>query len=265
MTPSHHPPEAGTGKSTPRAAARILVCEGIQIRFGGVIAADDVDIAIEDGENLAIIGPNGAGKTTFLNICTGYLKPTKGSVQFEGRDITRYSPRKITRLGIARAFQIPQLFLEHTALENMLIAAAARDQVWNPLLALEQMAARDEMRDLLDLMGVGDVADQIVGELPEGTRKLIDIALALALRPKLLFMDEPTSGVASSEKFDIMEILMKALQHQQVTAVFVEHDMEVVSRYADRVAVWNGGKIQKVGTADDVLNDPDVRRDVIGV
>ncbi len=264
MTPRHESPEPDSGKSAPRAAAR-MVCEGIQIRFGGVIAADGVDIAIEDGENLAIIGPNGAGKTTFLNICTGYLKPTKGSVHFAGQDITTYSPRKITRLGIARAFQIPQLFLEHTALENMLIAAAARDRVWNPLITLERMAARDEMRDLLDLMSVGDVADQIAGELPEGTRKLIDIALALALRPRLLFMDEPTSGVASSEKFEIMDVLVNALAHRQVTAVFVEHDMEVVGRYADRIAVWNAGRIQKVGAADDVLKDPDVQRDVIGV
>ncbi len=265
MTLRHEAPEPDAGKSTPRAARPVLRCEGIQIRFGGVVAADGVDIAIETGENLAIIGPNGAGKTTFLNICTGYLKPNAGSVYFEDLDITPFSPRKITRLGIARAFQIPQLFLEHTALENMLIAAAARDRNWNPLIALEQMTTRDEMQDLLELMGVGDFAAQIVGELPEGTRKLIDIALALALRPRLLFMDEPTSGVASSEKFEIMEVLVNALARRQVTAVFVEHDMEVVTRYADRVAVWNGGRIQKIGTADDVLEDPDVRRDVIGV
>ncbi|MGI9420345.1 MAG: ABC transporter ATP-binding protein [Geminicoccaceae bacterium] len=268
MTRSHQAPAQETGKSTQRAAARtgpVLECRGIQIAFGGVIAADGVDIAIEEGENLAIIGPNGAGKTTFLNICTGYLKPSAGSVTFEGRDITRRSPRGITRLGIARAFQIPQLFSEHTTLQNMLIAAAARDRIWNPLLPMERMDAREEMLALLDLLGVAAVADRLIGELPEGTRKLIDIALALALEPKLLFMDEPTSGVASSEKFDIMDILVNALQHRQVTAVFVEHDMEVVERYADRVAVWNGGRIQKIGSVDDVLNDPDVRRDVIGV
>lgn len=268
MTRSHPSPEQGSGKSPPRVAAstaRILECRDIQIRFGGVIAADGVDIAIEEGENLAIIGPNGAGKTTFLNICTGYLKPAAGSVTFEGRDITHRSPREITRLGIARAFQIPQLFSEHTALENMLIAASARDRIWNPFLPLSRIDARDEMLDLLDLLGVADVTHRLIGELPEGTRKLIDIALALALEPKLLFMDEPTSGVASSEKFEIMDILVNALARRQVTAVFVEHDMEVVGRYADRIAVWNGGRIQKIGGVDDVLNDPDVRRDVIGV
>ncbi len=266
MTASHHPAEPVSGKSPPRAAARrLLVCEGIQIRFGGVVAADGVDIEILEGENLAIIGPNGAGKTTFLNICTGYLKPTTGRVLFEDRDITKRSPRAITRLGIARAFQIPQLFLEHTALENMLIAASARDRIWNPFVPMARIDARRDMIALLDLLGVADTADQITGELPEGTRKLIDIALALALRPRLLFMDEPTSGVASAEKFEIMEVLINALAQRDVTAVFVEHDMEVVERYADRVAVWNGGRIQKIGTVDDVLNDADVRRDVIGV
>jgi branched-chain amino acid transport system ATP-binding protein len=242
-----------------------LACENIQIRFGGVVAADGVNIEIEDGETLAIIGPNGAGKTTFLNICTGYLKPETGKVLFEGRDVTPLSPRQITRLGVARAFQIPQLFLEHTALENMLIAAAARDRIWSPLISLGDIAARKEMIGLLDLIGAGGVADQVVGELPEGLRKLIDIGLALALKPKLLFMDEPTSGVASSEKFEIMDMLLNALRQRRVTAVFVEHDMEVVGRYADRVAVWSGGRIQKIGAPDAVLNDPDVRRDVIGV
>jgi branched-chain amino acid transport system ATP-binding protein len=243
----------------------ILACKNIQIQFGGVIAADHVEIDIEDGENLAIIGPNGAGKTTFLNICTGYLKPSSGEVLFEGRDITKRTPREITRLGIARAFQIPQLFLEHTALDNMLIAASARDRLWNPFVRLRDIAEHDEMLALLDLLGVGDYADQITGELPEGTRKLIDIALAMALNPKLIFMDEPTSGVASSEKFEIMDTLVRALEQRQVTSVFVEHDMEVVSRYANRVAVWNEGRIQKIGKPDAILNDPDVRRDVIGM
>jgi len=243
----------------------VLACREIQIHFGGVIAADHVEIDIEDGENLAIIGPNGAGKTTFLNICTGYLKPTTGKVLFEGRDITRRTPREITRLGIARAFQIPQLFLEHTALDNMLIAVTARDRLWNPFVRLSEIDERDEMLALLDLLGVAKFANQITGELPEGTRKLIDIALAMALNPKLLFMDEPTSGVASSEKFEIMDTLVNALAKREVTAVFVEHDMEVVSRYADRVAVWNSGRIQKIGEPEAVLNDADVRRDVIGM
>ncbi len=242
----------------------LLETKGLEIRFGGVVAADNVTLQIDAGRNLAIIGPNGAGKTTFLNICTGWLKPAKGKVYFEGRDVTPLSPRQITRRGVARAFQIPQLFTEHTALENLLIAAAARDRLRNPIRALKDRRQRAEMMHLLDLINCTDVAHRQVDELSEGQRKLIDIAVALALKPKLLLMDEPTSGVASSEKFAIMEILVKALAEAEVTAVFVEHDMGIVEQYADEVAVWNMGKIEMRGSPQDVLEHPDVIRDVIG-
>lgn len=242
----------------------LLETRGLEIRFGGVVAADDVTLQIDAGKNLAIIGPNGAGKTTFLNICTGWLKPAKGTVLFEGLDVTPLSPRQITRRGVARTFQIPQLFTEHTALENLLIAAAARDRLRNPIRALKDTRQRAEMMHLLDMVNCTDVAHQQVDELSEGQRKLIDIAVALALRPKLLLMDEPTSGVASSEKFNVMEILVKALAEAEVTAVFVEHDMGIVERYADEVAVWNMGKIEMRGTPQEVLEHPDVIRNVIG-
>jgi branched-chain amino acid transport system ATP-binding protein len=242
----------------------LLETKGLEIRFGGVVAADDVSIQIDAGKNLAIIGPNGAGKTTFLNICTGWLKPAKGKVYFEGRDVTPLSPREITRRGVARAFQIPQLFTEHTALENLLIAVAARDRLKNPIRALKDVQQRAEMMHLLEMINCTDVAHRQVDELSEGQRKLIDIAVALALKPKLLLMDEPTSGVASSEKFDVMGILVKALAEAEVTAVFVEHDMGIVEKYADEVAVWNMGKIEMRGSPQEVLEHPDVIRDVIG-
>jgi branched-chain amino acid transport system ATP-binding protein len=242
----------------------LLEARNLQIRFGGVIAADDVSLNIERGKNLAIIGPNGAGKTTFLNICTGWLKPAKGTVLFEGRDITSLAPRRIVRLGVARAFQIPQLFTEHTALENLLISVSAREGLRNPLQDMHTIRQRGEMLHLLDMVGCADVADRPVVELSEGQRKLIDIAVALALKPKLLLMDEPTSGVASSEKFKIMEILVKALAEARVTSVFVEHDMGIVSRYADEVAVWAAGNVQMRGSPEEILRHPDVIRDVIG-
>lgn len=244
--------------------SHLLETKGLEIRFGGVVAADNITLQIDAGKNLAIIGPNGAGKTTFLNICTGWIKPAKGKVYFEGRDVTPLSPRQITRRGVARAFQIPQLFTEHTALENLLIAAAARDRLRNPIRALKDRRQRAEMMHLLDLINCTDVAHQQVDELSEGQRKLIDIAVALALKPKLLLMDEPTSGVASSEKFGVMEILVKALAEAEVTAVFVEHDMGIVEKYADEVAVWNMGKIEMRGSPQEVLEHPDVIRDVIG-
>ncbi|MCY6379639.1 ABC transporter ATP-binding protein [Hoeflea prorocentri] len=242
----------------------VLETRGLEIRFGGVVAADNVNVQIFEGQNLAIIGPNGAGKTTFLNICTGYVKPTHGTVEFFGKDITRKSPRQITRLGIARAFQIPQLFADHTALENLLIAASARTRNWAPFQDLDDIPEKDEMNDLLRLVDCQDVANQLVSELPEGKRKLVDIAIALALKPKLLLLDEPTSGVASAEKFQIMDILHHALAEAQVTSVFVEHDMAVVEKYADEVAVWSLGAVQMRGTPEEILSNPEVRRDVIG-
>lgn len=242
----------------------LLETRNLVIKFGGVTAADNVSLKIHAGRNLAIIGPNGAGKTTFLNICTGWLKPSQGQVFFEGRDITPLPPRKIVDKGVARAFQIPQLFTEHTALENLLIAVSARDKLRKTVMDMHSIPERAEMLHLLEMVGCADAADTLVVELSEGQRKLIDIAVALALKPKLLLMDEPTSGVASSEKHKIMEILIGALKEAEVTSVFVEHDMGIVENYADEVAVWNSGDVQLRGTPAEILEHPDVIRDVIG-
>lgn len=245
--------------------APLLSARGLAISFGGVVAASGIDLDVVEGENLAIIGPNGAGKTTFLNICTGYLTPSAGSVRFLGGEITGQSPRVITRLGIARAFQIPQLFTEHTVLENVMIAAASRARRRNPFQLISALPERAEMLDLLRLVGCADIAERQAGTLPEGSRKLVDIAVALALRPRLLLMDEPTAGVASSEKFAIMDMIVAALRQQNVTSVFVEHDMEMVTRYADRVAVWTTGKILRAGPPAEVLADAEVIATVTGM
>lgn len=254
-----------TGELRKQGNSVLLEARGLAIRFGGVIAADGIDLDVIEGEKLAIIGPNGAGKTTFLNIATGYLRPQAGTVRFLGHEITAQPPRDITRIGIARAFQIPQLFLDHTVIENLLIAAASRSGRPGLVTALHDLPERAEMEALLDLVSVRDVADRKASELPEGKRKLVDIAVALALKPRLLLMDEPTSGVASSEKMAIMDILVAALAKERVTSVFVEHDMDMVTRYADRVAVWSSGKIQMVGPPAEVLADATVREQVIGI
>ena len=242
----------------------ILEARQLALRFGGVVAAADVSLKIAEHRNLAIIGPNGAGKTTFLNLCTGYLKPQAGRIFFNGQDVTGLAPRKLVRRGMARAFQIPQLFTEHSVIENMLMAGAARAGNWAPLTPLERIPEYGEMTHLLELVKCGELARRPVAELAEGQRKLIDIAIALALRPRLLFMDEPTSGVASAEKFELLDIIAGALREARVTAVFVEHDMGIVDRFADEVAVWNRGEILFRGAPDEVLNHPDVIRDVIG-
>lgn len=242
----------------------LLQAKDLEIRFGGVVAASGINIEIMEHKNLAIIGPNGAGKTTFLNMCTGYLKPHAGNIFFDGEDVTGIAPRKLVQKGVARAFQIPQLFTEHTVLENMLMAGAAQARNWAPLTSIDRIAQRAEMVHMLEMIKCAHLADRLVSELPEGQRKLIDIALALALKPRLLFMDEPTSGVASSEKFEVLETISIALHEAKVTAVFVEHDMGIVERFADEVAVWNRGQVLFRGAPGEILKHPDVIRDVIG-
>jgi branched-chain amino acid transport system ATP-binding protein len=175
------------------------------------------------------------------------------------------TPRQIVRLGVGRSFQLPQLFTEHTVLENAALAVAARDGIWSPFTPLLRPRFKQEAVDLLDRFGLLSLAGQRADALNEGARKLTDIAMAVALRPRLLLMDEPTSGVASSDKMAVVETLARVLRQSGVTAVFVEHDMEVVARFADRVGVWSQGRIMALGSPDQVLNDPDVRRDVIGM
>jgi branched-chain amino acid transport system ATP-binding protein len=246
-------------------SAPLLSARGLAIAFGGVKAADGIDLDIAERELVAIIGPNGAGKTTFINMTTGYLRPQAGTITFEGTPITGLPPREIVRRGIARSFQIPQLFTEHTVIENVALKVAAHRGFWSGFRPLLDRPTTEAAMAILDRFGLRGVATARATELNEGTRKLTDIAMAMALEPRMLLMDEPTSGVASAEKFAIMDTLVGALRARGVTAVFVEHDMEVVERYADRVAVWSQGKILASGPPTQVLNDPAVLREVIGV
>ena len=243
----------------------LLEARGLRLAFGGVRAADGIDLDVLRGEFLAIIGPNGAGKTTFINMTTGYLRPQAGTIAYEGKPITGLPPRAIVRRGIARSFQLPQLFTEHTVLENATLAIAAREGVWSPLTPLLRPRWREEAMALLERFGLGSLAEARADALNEGARKLADIAMAVALRPRLLLMDEPTSGVAAAEKMGIVETLVRVLRDAKVTAVFVKHDMDVVERFADRVAVWSQGRIAALGPPGQVLADPVVRRDVIGI
>ena len=237
----------------------------LHLSFGGVIAADNINFELHEGERLAVIGQNGAGKTTFINICTGYLAPSKGKVYFDGRDVTAMAPRKIVRLGLGRSFQLPQLFTEHTVRQCVQIAAARRNKELSWFRSLESTIDEKEVDATLDLVGLLPEADEASIELPEGKRKLLDVAMALALRPKLLIMDEPTSGVASEDKFALMETVMHALDERRVTSWFVEHDVDIVSRYATRVAAWISGKVAADGTPDEVLNNPQIKSEVLGV
>ncbi|MGB4582785.1 MAG: ABC transporter ATP-binding protein [Rhodoferax sp.] len=242
----------------------LLSTRGLSLSFGGVVAADAIDFDLHPGERLAVVGQNGAGKTTFINICTGYLSPSAGQVRFDGVDITGQSPRAITRRGIGRSFQLPQVFTEHTVRECLMLAASTVKQRRGFLLPLGDAIDAHEVDETLALLQLTARAHDLAGSLPEGQRKLLDVAMALVLRPKLLIMDEPTSGVSTDEKHGLMAVLMRALDERQVTSIFVEHDIDIVRRYATRLCAWIAGRIAADGPPDEVLRDPVVIKNVIG-
>ena len=232
----------------------LLEARGLNKRFGAVTAARDVEVAVTAQEVVGIIGANGAGKTTFVNMVTGWLKPTSGRVLFEGRDITGRTPREITRLGICRSFQVPQVFQSASMFDNLLIALGIAeagigklwiDKVWGTagLRRLRRPDLADKVDALLARYRIGDYRGQRAGSLPQGVRKLLDIAMAMVAGPKVLLLDEPTSGISSEEKFELMDVVMAELREAAVTVLFVEHDMEIVERYVGRVLAFYQGEI----------------------
>jgi branched-chain amino acid transport system ATP-binding protein len=242
----------------------MLVASGLKKSFGAVTAADDVSLSVPLGQRVSLIGSNGAGKTTFVNMVTGYLKPDAGTISLEGRDVTRLSPRQITRLGVARSFQIPQLCLEMSAVDNMLVAAACNDGALSFLAPAHTPEKIDRAIGLLERFALADHANRRVAELPGGVRKLLDIAMSLTGHPKLLLLDEPTSGVSVEEKFPMMDTIVDALSREKVTVLFVEHDMDIVTRYSDRVVAFYSGRIIADDPPDEVLTDEQVQRYVTG-
>lgn len=242
----------------------LLCARGLMKRFGAVVAADGICIDIPAGQRLSVIGSNGAGKTTFVNMVTGYLKPDAGQILLNDHDITRLSHQSIAGMGICRSFQIPMLCLELTALENLLVAVAAsenRQSLWQPA---DSPAARDRAEALLEKFQLQAYANRPVMQLAGGVRKLLDIAMALARRPKLLLLDEPTSGVSADEKFPTMERVMGAMQDEAVTILFVEHDMEIVANFSERVIAFYSGRVIADGSPTEVMANQDVRNYVTG-
>lgn len=242
----------------------LLQVRGLTLSFGAVVVASGYDFDLKADERLAVIGANGAGKTTFINMVTGYIKPTSGTIAFDGNDITKLNPRRIVRLGVGRSFQLPQLFLEHTVRESIELAVAAQEGRLSVFRRLRDSVSREEIDHTLEVVGLSARANDVSGSLPEGHRKLLNIAMALVLRPKLLIMDEPTSGVAADEKHPLMATIMKALSERNVTSIFVEHDVDIVKQYATRVAAWISGRIAADGPPDVVMNNPEVRSVVLG-
>ena len=245
--------------------APMIEVENVSRAFDMLRAVDGVSLSVGKNEIVGIIGTNGSGKTTLLNLITGYLAPTSGRIVFEGTDITGFGPRRITELGVARSFQIPQLYDGLTVLDNVLIAIAAHSgrasDFWAPMHGRDDLTKADEV---LARFALREQAAATASSLPEGGRKLLDVALSVILEPKLLLMDEPTSGVSARDKFSVMDTLMPALAARHVTTIFVEHDMEIIERYAQRAVAFDGGRIIADGAVADVLARRDVRRAVLG-
>jgi branched-chain amino acid transport system ATP-binding protein len=243
----------------------VLSARGLDKAFGAVVAAAAIDIDVPAGQKLSLIGSNGAGKTTFINMVTGYLKPDRGTIALDGESILGLAPRTISQRGICRSFQIPQLAVELSALDNMLVACAASEPggltFWR---GPEEGGRQERAKALLQRFGLLPYANRPVSELPGGVRKLLDIAMALARRPRLLLLDEPTSGVSAEEKFPAMDRVMEAVAGEASTVVFVEHDMDIVSAYADRVVAFYSGRVIADGPPAEVLGQADVRRYVTG-
>jgi branched-chain amino acid transport system ATP-binding protein len=251
----------------------ILEARGLCKSFGAVTAAAEVSAAIAKDSVVGLIGTNGAGKTTFINMITGYLKPDRGAIEYEGRDITRLPPRDITRLGICRSFQIPQLYGSLSVYENMMVGIGivlrnarlggyfARTP---PLVPGYASPPGEVAEHILARFGLADYRRRDARALPGGVRKLLDIALTMVAKPRVLLLDEPTSGVSAQEKFGIMQMVLEAVRAEGATVLFVEHDMEVVSRYAERVLAFYEGRIIADAPPREALANPEVRRYVVG-
>lgn len=243
----------------------LLKTVNLERTFGAVTAATDINIELHPGEIVGVIGSNGAGKTTFINMVTGYIQPSAGDILVNGKSIVGKSPREVSLAGVGRSFQVAQLFQELTVLDNMLIAYGfSVERKLSFLRPLRSPANIDRARAALEEYEIGQYADDVVSTLPQGVRKLLDIAMAMLPGPGLMLLDEPTSGVAIEDKFILMDTVMAAVRKSGAATLYVEHDMEVILRYADRVLAFYDGRVLADGPTHKVLSDAKVQELVVG-
>ncbi|MCC6469476.1 MAG: ABC transporter ATP-binding protein [Alphaproteobacteria bacterium] len=242
----------------------VLAVEGLSKAFGGVQAVNDVAFAVKPGELLALIGPNGAGKTTCFNMLNGQLRPDAGSVKLEGRELVGLKPRAVWRLGVGRTFQITATFASMTVAENVQMALLShRRRLWAMWPAATRLY-RDEALALLDRVGMAAQADRACGVLAYGDLKRVELAIALANKPRLLLMDEPTAGMAPKERVALMALAARIVREEAVGVLFTEHDMDVVFSHADRIVVLNRGRLIAEGKPRSVRADPKVQEIYLG-
>jgi branched-chain amino acid transport system ATP-binding protein len=244
----------------------LLVTRGLVKYFGDTHAVDHVDFTIKEREVLALIGSNGAGKTTLVNLISGLFPPDRGQILFRGRDVTHESVHGRIRAGIARSFQLVNLFDQLSALDNVALTIFSRDGKTRKLasLASADTAVWDEALEVLRLFGLEPKARMLAGGVSQGERKLLDVAVAYALRPKLLFLDEPTSGVSTREKAPIMDTVTAVVRSTGISAAIIEHDMDVVFNYSDRIVAMHQGTILADGTPDAIRRNEAVTTTLIG-
>ncbi len=245
----------------------ILRAEGIRKLYGEFCALDGVSLEIDAGEFVSIIGPNGAGKTTLLNVLTGVLRPSTGTVTFKDRDVTGVGPARLARLGMARSFQLVHIFPDLTVLETLQAAVVSRlrrgTRFWASLAADREV--REGALEVAELFGLGEKRNVPARQLPQGDKKLVDVASAFALRPEIILLDEPTSGVSTADKTAIMDILVAASKRVGLRAIVqVEHDMDIVFGYSDRIIALHEGKVLADATPAAIQADRRLVDTVIG-
>jgi len=242
----------------------VLETRALEKRFGGIVAANQVSLCLEKGARHALIGPNGAGKTTVINLLTGVLRPSSGEILLDGKDITNVEPHDRVRLGMARTFQINQLFADLTPIETLGLAISERlgtgTHWWRTVGS--RAGVVDEIAELLDRFKLVDVMQERTAILPYGKQRLLEIALAFACRPRVLLLDEPAAGVPDAERQEILATI--ATLPTDVTVLLIEHDMDIVFSFADRISVLVNGEMLVEGTVDEVSHDPRVRAVYLG-
>ena len=242
----------------------LLEVAGLRKSFGGVDAVRGVEFALDAGEILALIGPNGAGKSTCFNMLNGQIRPDGGSVKLEGRELVGLAPRAIWRLGVGRTFQITQTFGSMNVRENVQMALLSHGHALGDLWRFAGRLEVAEADRLLDLVGMADAAERPCGELAYGDLKRVELAVALANKPRLLLMDEPTAGMAPRERIALMRLTADIARTQRMGVLFTEHDMDVVFEHADRIMVLNRGALIAEGNPAEVRANEQVRAIYLG-
>ncbi|MEO6897162.1 MAG: ABC transporter ATP-binding protein [Caldimonas sp.] len=250
----------------------LLSARHLSVRFGGLLAVNDVSFDVERGEVFTLIGPNGAGKTTVFNLISRIYAPTTGTIEFEGAPLTTRAPHEIAALGIARTFQNIELFENATVLQNLLIGRHTHratgflsDMLFTPKARAAEVAAREAVERVIDLLDLQHHRESLVAGLPYGVRKVVELARALATEPKLILLDEPSSGLNVEETDDMAFWIDDMTDELGITVLMVEHDMALVSRVSDRVLAMNQGQMLALGTPGEVQRDSGVIEAYLGV